>query len=108
MGCPNTAPPVMPRTSAAVERAPVSDEVDAVIRVNPRPDSELVGRCFLRNQLVLVAPPGLPRPVDARPDVPDRFPAVMRTGSSHDEAWPFGGSGNQRADPADALCFLLV
>lgn len=66
----------------------VADEVDAVIRVNPRPDSELVGRCFLRNRLMLVAPPGLPRPaVDAQPDRPDRFPAVMRTGASHDETW---------------------
>lgn len=66
----------------------VADEVDVVIRVNPRPDSELVGRCFLRNQLMLVAPPGLPRPpADAQPDRPDRFPAVMRTGASRDETW---------------------
>lgn len=27
----------------------VADEVDVVIRVNPRPDSDLVGRCLLRN-----------------------------------------------------------
>lgn len=61
----------------------VADEVDVVIRVNPRPDSELVGRCFLRNRLMLVAPPSLPQPpADAQPDRPDRFPAVMRTGTS--------------------------
>ncbi len=66
----------------------VADEVDIVIRVNPRPDSELVGRCFLRNRLMLVAPPGLPRPpVDAQADGPARFPAVMRTGAAHDETW---------------------
>jgi DNA-binding transcriptional LysR family regulator len=66
----------------------VADGVDIVIRVNPRPDSELVGRCFLRNQLMLVAPPGLPRPaVDTRPDQPTRFPAVMRTAGLPDETW---------------------
>jgi DNA-binding transcriptional LysR family regulator len=66
----------------------VADGVDIVIRVNPRPDSELVGRCFLRNQLMLVAPPGLPKPlVDAQPDRPEHFPAVTRTGASHDETW---------------------
>lgn len=66
----------------------VADEVDVVIRVNPRPDSDLVGRCFLRNRLVLVAPPGLPRPaVDVHPDPRSRFPAVMRTGTSDDEVW---------------------
>jgi DNA-binding transcriptional LysR family regulator len=66
----------------------VADGVDVVIRVNPRPDSELVGRCFLRNRLMLVAPPDLPRPpVDDRADRPARFPAVMRTGGSHDETW---------------------
>ena len=66
----------------------VADEVDVVIRVNPRPDSELVGRCFLRNRLMLVAPPSLPQPpADAQPDRPDRCPAVMRTGAPHDEMW---------------------
>ena len=61
----------------------VADEVDVVVRVNPRADGDLVGRCFLRNRLVLVAPPGLARPaVDAHP-----FPAVMRPGAADDEAW---------------------
>ncbi|MET0383590.1 MAG: LysR substrate-binding domain-containing protein [Burkholderiaceae bacterium] len=60
----------------------VADEIDVVVRVNPRPDNDMVGRCFLRNRQVLVAPPGLPRPaLDAS------FPAVMRTGASADESW---------------------
>ena len=66
----------------------VADEVDVVVRVNPRPNSDLVGRCFLRNRLVLVAPPALARPaIDAHPDQPVTFPAVMRTGTSDDHAW---------------------
>jgi DNA-binding transcriptional LysR family regulator len=59
------------------------NKVDVVIRANPRQDDDLVGRCFLRNPLVLVAPPGL-----ARPDQDDRpFPAVMRTGMIDGESW---------------------
>ena len=58
-------------------------DVDVVIRANPRPDDDLVGRCFLRNPLVLVAPPGLPRPgADQLP-----FNAVMRTGMVDGESW---------------------
>ena len=60
-------------------------DVDIVIRANPRPDDNLVGRCFLRNPLVLVAPPGLPRPQDdSQP-----FPAVMRTGMVDGDTWSF-------------------
>ena len=40
----------------------VSDAIDIVIRVNPRLDDSSVGRCFLRNRMVLVAPPELQRP----------------------------------------------
>jgi DNA-binding transcriptional LysR family regulator len=59
--------------------------VDIVIRANPRPDDDLVGRCFLRNALVLVAPPGLPRPAADN----DGFPAVMRTGMADGDSWSF-------------------
>jgi DNA-binding transcriptional LysR family regulator len=66
----------------------IADEVDIVIRVNPRPDSELVGRCFLRNRLVLVAPAGMPRPsVAIERHEGSTFPAVMRTGTSDNEIW---------------------
>jgi len=67
----------------------VADEVDVVIRVNPAPDSNLVGRCFLRNRQVLVAPPGLKRPGidDAHPERRHRVPAVMRSGTSDDKPW---------------------
>ncbi len=41
----------------------VEEGYDAVIRVNPGPTSDLVGRCFYRDHLVVVAPPMLARPV---------------------------------------------
>jgi len=67
----------------------VADEIDVVVvRVNPCPDSDRVGRCFLRNRQALFAPPDLPRPVpDASSGQPAAFPAVMRTGMLHDESW---------------------
>jgi DNA-binding transcriptional LysR family regulator len=40
-----------------------AEPYDLAIRVNPRAiDGELVGRCFMRGHLVLVAPPDVPRP----------------------------------------------
>lgn len=67
----------------------VADQVDdVVVRENPSPNSDLVGRCFLRNRQMLVAPPGLPRPANSiHSHRRDRFPAVMRTGTSDDKPW---------------------
>ncbi|MYM83513.1 LysR family transcriptional regulator [Duganella sp. FT50W] len=73
----------------------VADDFDIVIRANPRPDDNLVGRCFLRNRLVLVAPPALAQPPaggDLAASPP--FPAVMRTGTHDGEVWSV-------ADPED-------
>ncbi len=57
--------------------------MDIVIRANPSSDDDLVGRCFLRNALVLVAPPALPRPCGDG----QAFPAVMRAGMADGETW---------------------
>ena len=66
----------------------VSDDVDVVIRANPKPDTEWVGRCFLRNQMVLVAPAGvLPPPRDGNAQARVVSPAVTRTGSTENESW---------------------
>jgi len=40
----------------------IEEGYELVIRVNPDPDDNLVGRVFLRDRLVAVASPGLPRP----------------------------------------------
>ncbi len=40
----------------------VEDGYDVVIRVNPKADALLVGRCFARDDMLLVAPAALPRP----------------------------------------------
>lgn len=59
---------------------------DAAIRINPRPDSELVGKCFARDDLLLVAAPGVQRPCA---DAPHDVPAIVTGYEPDDEAWTF-------------------
>ncbi|PLV48215.1 LysR family transcriptional regulator [Erwinia sp. B116] len=40
----------------------VEEQFDVAIRINPSPDSKLVGRCFARDKLVVVAAPEIVRP----------------------------------------------
>ena len=52
----------------------VEEQFDVAIRINPSPDSSLVGRCFAKDRLVVVSAPTLPipDPGDVRP-----VPAVV-------------------------------
>ena len=40
----------------------VEEQFDVAIRINPNPDSSLVGRCFAKDRLVVVAAPEIPKP----------------------------------------------
>ena len=40
----------------------VEEQFDVAIRINPNPDSSLVGRCFAKDRLVVVAAPSVPMP----------------------------------------------
>ncbi|MDF3980573.1 LysR family transcriptional regulator [Luteibacter sp. PPL201] len=64
----------------------VDEHVDVAIRINPRTDSDLVGRCFARDRLLLVAPPGLPRPAPAGP-APTPMPAVVMPTYRDGDVW---------------------
>jgi DNA-binding transcriptional LysR family regulator len=59
----------------------VEEGYDLVIRVNPDPNEHLIGRILLRDRLVAVASPELPRPVADSP-----APAVVRL-SSNQSGW---------------------
>ena len=60
----------------------VEEAYDLVIRVNPAADENLVGRIFLRDRLLVVAPPGL-----AAPGAGHAVPAVMRGTRRERAAW---------------------
>ncbi|MCD5987481.1 LysR family transcriptional regulator [Pseudomonas sp. CDFA 553] len=41
----------------------VEEQYDVAIRINPGPDSSLVGRCFAKDRLIVVAAPEIPKPM---------------------------------------------
>lgn len=66
----------------------VAEGYDVVIRLNPKPDSALVGRCFARDRLVIVAAPGLSRPTGAPGEV---LPVVVRASLPNNTSWRVSG-----------------
>jgi len=84
----------------------VEEGVDLVIRVNPDPDENLVGRIFLRDRLVVVASPQLTRPTDG-----SAVPAVVRAAGDRATAWDVTVSGTAlriAVDPVLALSSLVM
>lgn len=71
----------------------VEDSYDVVIRMNPRADDRLVGRCFLRDRLAIVAPASMPRPPQSRGKLKHRFSAVLRTGFDDNTVWRVSDKG---------------
>ncbi len=66
----------------------VAEGYDVVIRLNPKRDSALVGRCFVRDQLVIVASPSIPIPSGAEGET---LPVVVRTAMPNDPIWHVPG-----------------
>jgi len=77
----------------------IEEGYDLVIRVNPNPDDSLIGRPFLRDRLVVVASPDLPRPTD----LPVR--AVVR-GSDQATSWTVTTPAGRSAIAVDPVLRL--
>ena len=73
----------------------VNEGYDLVIRANPKPDSELVGFCFLREQLLVVAAPSL---TDQQP-----VAVVVRNAARNTVIWRIGGSPGREIDTRPVL-----
>jgi DNA-binding transcriptional LysR family regulator len=54
----------------------VEEQFDVAIRINPSPDSSLVGRCFAKDRLVVVAAPSVPMP---SPGSVTQVPGIVST-----------------------------
>jgi DNA-binding transcriptional LysR family regulator len=80
----------------------VEEGYDLVIRVNPDPDENLVGRIFLRDRLVVVAGPGFARPADGAV-----VPAVISAVSDR-AAWEVVGQPDIAIDPVLRLSSLVM
>jgi DNA-binding transcriptional LysR family regulator len=83
----------------------IEEGYDLVIRVNPDPDENLVGRAFLRDRLVVVASPDLPR---AAADTP--APGVIR-GAGDRQIWNVAtskGSAKITIEPVLSLSSLIM
>lgn len=68
----------------------VDEHFDVAIRINPDPDSALVGRCFAKDRLVLAAAPSFRMPA-ARRDKPVPLPAVVMPNFRDGDLWPVTG-----------------
>ncbi|MGM3422289.1 LysR family transcriptional regulator [Pseudomonas benzopyrenica] len=72
----------------------VEEHFDLAIRINPAPDSTLVGRCFARDRRVLVAAPGLEGPLASGAE-PAPLPAVVMPGQREGEVWTLTEDGER-------------
>ncbi|KJC40410.1 LysR family transcriptional regulator [Bradyrhizobium sp. LTSP885] len=66
---------------------PVEDGFDLVIRINPSPDEQLVGRRFLNDERLVVAHPAHPRPKSARDGDIATVNAILMSAMPADVTW---------------------
>ena len=92
---------------------PVEDDYDLVIRVDPAPDDRLVGRRFLNDERLIVAPPDLPRAACHSAAVGElAVRAVVLTTAPPDLTWRLRGDPGPdivvRPEPVLRLSSLLM
>jgi DNA-binding transcriptional LysR family regulator len=91
---------------------PVEDGYDLIIRIDPSPDERLVGRRFLYDERLIVAPPGMPRPIPGTDGEDATTKAVLLSATPPGTLWRIN-SGTEaeivlRPDPVLRLSSLLM
>ena len=66
---------------------PVEDGYDLIIRINPSSDERLVGRRFLNDERLIVAPPDMPRPAASPDDGEIAVKAVLLAATPPTVVW---------------------
>ena len=69
---------------------PVEDGFDLIIRIDPSPDERLVGRRFLNDERLLVAPPDMPRLVPGEDGGEATVRAVLLSATPSGTLWRIG------------------
>lgn len=89
---------------------PVEDGYDLIIRIDPSPDERLVGRRFLNDERLIVAPPGMPRPVAGADGEETVVRAVLLSATPPGTLWRIGSDADivLRPDPVLRLSSLLM
>jgi DNA-binding transcriptional LysR family regulator len=91
---------------------PVEDGYDLIIRIDPSPDERLVGRRFLNDERLIVAPCDMPRPAPTTNGEDCAVKAVLLTTTSPAVVWRVGSGPGQdimlKPEPALRLSSLLM
>ncbi|MEO5806141.1 LysR family transcriptional regulator [Devosia sp.] len=91
---------------------PVEDGYDLIIRIDPSPDERLVGRRFLNDERLIVAPPGMPRPTSGINRDGFSVKAVLLSATAPGAIWRVSsGAGADivlRPEPVIRLSSLLM
>ncbi len=83
---------------------PVEEGFDIVVRANPAPDEQMVGRLVLRDERLVIAPPSLPKPAAGAGHLdPAYVDAVLLTTASYNDVWRFGGDPGGEVRPKSVL-----
>lgn len=86
----------------------VEEHFDVAIRINPSKDSVLVGRCFAKDRLVLVAAPSIPMPKQSGGE-PVRVSAIVTPTYREREVWSVcDGELSIKPQPVLRLSSLLT
>lgn len=86
----------------------VAEGYDVVIRANPRPDATLVGRRFMQDDMLVVAPPGYPRPRVERSGPSARVPAIGMPQAPDNGPWRLSDGVEITPDVKLRLSSLLM
>lgn len=83
---------------------PIEEGFDIVVRANPAPDEQMMGRVVITDERLVVAPPGIPKPI---PDGQDLTPiyvnAVLLASASYNDIWRFGENPVAEVRPKPVL-----
>ena len=87
----------------------VSEGYDLVIRVNPEPSSELVGRCFVKDQVHIVSTPELKQRYDrAGQNLQGPLPVIVRESQRSAGSWQILGATAQHIPTQTVLQLPLL